>query len=131
MLTIAAGNEGWHIDNTYQPRSAKAGILRAAVVPDGGTQTAFCDGQAAFDALDQATRERIDGLAAYHSGLYSQAKLGQDPSGATPEQPIPGGIYMAKAFLRPLVKTHPTTGRKGLHIGRHAFGIPGMDTEEA
>lgn len=69
------GNEGWHIDNTYQPRSAKAGILRAAVVPPGGTQTAFCDGWAAYDALDEATRSRISGLAAYHSGLYSQVFL--------------------------------------------------------
>ena len=42
------GNEGWHIDNTYQPRSAKAGILRAAVLPAGGNQTAFWDGRAAL-----------------------------------------------------------------------------------
>ena len=66
--------------------------------------TAFCDGWAAYDALDITTRERVNGLAAYHSGLYSQAKLGQDPTGATPDTTIKGGLYVAKAYLRPLVK---------------------------
>ena len=33
--------------------------------------------------------------------------------------------------LRPLVKTHPETGRKSLLIGRHAYGIPGMDPAES
>jgi alpha-ketoglutarate-dependent taurine dioxygenase len=123
------GNEGWHIDNTYQPRSAKVGILRAERLPSGGSHTAFCDGWAGFDALDKQTRTKILGLSAYHSGLYSQAKLGQDPTGATLDAPAPGGIYLAKAYLRPLVKIHPVTGRRGLHIGRHAFGIPGMSAE--
>ena len=78
--------------------------MRAETVPTVGTMTAFCDGWAAYDALDATTRERIHGLAAFHSGLYSQAKLGQDPSGATPETTIKGGLYVAKAYLRPLVK---------------------------
>ena len=66
--------------------------------------TAFCDGWAAYDALDNATREYISGLTAFHSGLYSQAKLGQDPTGATPDTTIKGGLYVARAYLRPLVK---------------------------
>jgi alpha-ketoglutarate-dependent taurine dioxygenase len=121
------GNEGFHIDNTYQPRAAKAGILRAVILPPGGSQTAFCDSWAAYDALDDGQRRRIEGLAAYHSGLYSQAKLGQDPTGATVDAPAPGGLYLARAYLRPLVKQHPVVhGRRGLTIGRHAFGVTAM-----
>ena len=125
------GNEGWHIDNTYQPRAAKVGILRAAVLPSGGSQTGFCDGWDAYDALDLETRRKIQGMSAYHSGLYSQAKLGQNPAGATIDAPAPGGIYLARAYLRPLVKKHPTTSRCGLTIGRHAFGIPGLSSVAA
>ncbi|MCZ6458244.1 MAG: TauD/TfdA family dioxygenase, partial [Gammaproteobacteria bacterium] len=33
--------------------------------------------------------------------------------------------------LRPLVKFHPETGRPSLVIGRHAYGIPGMDSEDS
>src|SRR5436309_2036641 len=33
--------------------------------------------------------------------------------------------------LRPLVKVHPVTGRKSLYIGRHAYGIPGLDSRES
>ena len=32
---------------------------------------------------------------------------------------------------RPLVKTHPQTGRKSLLIGRHAHAVPGMDAAES
>ena len=96
-------------------------------------QTAFCDGWAAYDALDAAMKERVGGLAAYHSGLYSQAKLGQDPAGATLDKTSGGGsgLYVAKAYLRPLVKEHPVTGRRGLHIARHAFGVTGLSAEES
>lgn len=41
------------------------------------------------------------------------------------------GMTVAEPPLRPLVKTHPETGRKSLAIGRHAYEIPGMDDAEA
>ena len=33
--------------------------------------------------------------------------------------------------MRPLVKTHPETGVKNLFVGRHAFGIPGLERHES
>ena len=38
---------------------------------------------------------------------------------------------MADPPLRPLVKTHPVTGRPSLYIGRHAYGIPGLPADES
>ena len=41
------------------------------------------------------------------------------------------GYHDKEPSLRPLVKVHPDTGRPNLCIGRHAYGIVGMDPEES
>ena len=123
---ILKGNEGWHTDSTYMPLSARASILAAQVVPDQGGQTEWADMRAAYDALDQATREQIANLAAYHSLFYSQSKVGHSVnSGAS------YGLGNQQIPLRPLVKVHPVTGRAALFVGRHAYGIPGMSEEDS
>ena len=120
------GNEGWHTDSSYMPLAAKASVLCAQIVPPSGGETEWADMRAAYDALDDATRERICDLSAYHSLYRSQAKIGYEI------KPGAGyGFHTKGAPLRPLVKTHPATGRKSLFIGRHAYRIPGLDDEEA
>ena len=41
------------------------------------------------------------------------------------------GFHDKGAPLRPIVKTHPETGRKSIYTGRHAHDIPGMSKEES
>lgn len=121
------GNEHWHIDSSYMPVSAKATCVSAVVLPNnGGGELHSADLRAAYDALDQKTRDRVSKLSAYHSYYYSQATLGH--------QVAPGsyyGFHREGAPLRPLVKTHPETGRKSLVIGRHAYRIPGLEDQDA
>jgi len=120
------GNEGWHMDSTYMPLSAKAGLLSAIEVPASGGETEFADMRAAWDDLDAATRDRLAGLTAYHSLYASQARIGhQVETGAG------YGYHDKGAPIRPLVKTHPVTGRKALQIARHIYRIPGMDDADA
>lgn len=120
------GNEAWHTDSTYWPVSSKCAMLSAVTVPDEGGETELADTRAAYAALDQATKDRIEGLSAYHSTQYSQAN---DVGNFPPQKE--GTIYHGEAYLRPLVKTHPETGVKNLFMGRHAFGIPGLDRQES
>ena len=120
------GNEGWHMDSTYMPVSAKAGLLSAIEVPAAGGETEFADMRAAYDALDDRTRERIAGLSAYHSLYASQAKIGHLVGTGSGY-----GYHDKGAPVRPLVKTHPVTGRKALQIARHIYRIPGMDDDDA
>ena len=123
IMQILRGNEGWHTDSSYMPLAAKASVLSAHVVPPAGGETEWADMRAAFDALDEATRERIAGLSAYHSLRYSQARIGDTGPG------IGYGYGDFETPLRPLVKIHPVTGRPSLFIGRHAHGIPGLEPE--
>ena len=123
VMQVVRGNQGWHTDSTYMPVSAKASVLSAQVVPDEGGQTEWADMRAAYAALDDATRGRVDGLRAHHSIAYSQAKAGFDTS-------VGYGMDVP-AQLRPLVKVHPDTGRPALFIGRHAHAIPGLADDES
>ena len=129
VMKILKGNMGWHADSTYMPLQAKAAVFTAHVVPPVGGETGWADMRAAYEALDESMRSHIEGLSAYHSLYYSQSKLGHTP-GANSEY-IGYGFHDAETPLRPLVKRHPETGRPSLLIGRHAYGIPGMDPQES
>ena len=125
-MRSSIGNEGWHTDSTFKPLSSKCAMLSAVVVPEEGGQTEFADMRAAYAALDDATKDRIETLAAYHSIVFSQANdLGYFP---TLED---GASFHGEAYLRPLVKRHPETGVKSLFLARHAFAIPGLDRQES
>jgi len=120
------GNEAWHTDSSYMPASSKCAMLSAVIVPQAGGETELADMRAGYAALDQATKDRIEHLSAYHSTQYSQAN---DVGDFPPTEK--DSIYHGEAYLRPLVKTHPETGVKNLFVGRHAFGIPGLSRQES
>jgi alpha-ketoglutarate-dependent taurine dioxygenase len=126
VMEILRGNEGWHTDSSYMPVSAKASMLSAHVVASRGGTTEWADMRAAYEALDEKLKARVDPLCAHHSIAYSQAKIGHTdaPKGQY-------GFFDGPAPLRPLVKVHPVTGRPALYIGRHAHAIPGLDEHES
>lgn len=125
-MQLMRGNEGWHTDSSYMPLAAKASVLSAHVVPSAGGQTEWTDMRAAYDALDEVIKARLAGLSAYHSLYYSQGRIGH--KGAVGSS---YGFHTDDPPLRPLVKVHPVTGRKSLFIGRHAYGIPGLEPDES
>jgi alpha-ketoglutarate-dependent taurine dioxygenase len=125
-MQVMMGNEGWHTDSSYMRLSAKASVLSAHVVPAHGGETEWADVRAAYDALDEAMRARIAGLSAFHSLRYSQARMGHVAAVGSSY-----GFHDEQPPLRPLVKIHPETGRAALYIGRHAYGIPGLESAES
>jgi len=125
-MQLLRGNEGWHTDSSYMPLSAKASVLSAHIVPSVGGRTEWADARAAYDALDGNMKNRIADLAAHHSFFYSQAKI--DHKVATGSG---YGFFDGEPPLHPLVKVHAVTKQPALYIGRHAYGIPGLSTDES
>ncbi|HEC08768.1 MAG TPA: TauD/TfdA family dioxygenase [Acidimicrobiales bacterium] len=128
-VKILKGNMGWHADSTYMDLQAKGAVFSARVVPPEGGGTAWADMRAAYEALPEDLRTRVQELSAYHSLYYSQSKVGHEHSENTDY--IGYGFHGQDPPLRPLVKIHPETGRRSLLIGRHAYGIPGLDPDES
>jgi alpha-ketoglutarate-dependent taurine dioxygenase len=129
MVKILRGNMDWHPDSTYLPVQAKGAVFTAHVVPPTGGETEFADMRAAYDDLDEATRERIDGMCAHHSLYHSQRDVGEHEGRGAGYSGY--GFFGQEPPLRPLVKVHPETGRRSLLVGRHAYAIPGLPDDES
>jgi len=114
----------WHTDHTYREKRARYSILMAEIVPKRGGETQYADTRAAYEALPRATKDKLDGLVAVHSIIYSRALAGftdwPDEMRAK-LRPIP----------QPLVFENPHTGRKSLYLASHIAEIVGMPTKEA
>jgi len=131
LVKSLRGNEGWHHDSTYMPLQAKGAVFTAETVPPGGADTGFADMRAAYEALDDDTRELIQDLSAHHSLYYSMGRAGYLPTKRDDGSYGRYGYHDKEISLRSLVYVHPETGRPNLRIGRHAHDIPGMDSAES
>ncbi|MCG8546407.1 MAG: TauD/TfdA family dioxygenase, partial [Alphaproteobacteria bacterium] len=118
------GNRLWHSDSSFRAIPAKFSLLSARIIPSKGGETQFADMRAAYDALDDETKERIDDLICEHSLIYSRGLLGFDELSEDERANF-------KPVLQRLVRTHPVTGRKSLYLSSHAGTIVGWPMPEA
>ncbi len=126
---IRNGAALWHTDQSYEKVPASATMLYSIIAPETGGETQFCDMAGAWDALDAATRERIDALEVAHK--YGR---GRRLAGEAAVNPIISEDQDNRVppVWHPLVMRHPVTGRRALYaIGHGAHAIAGMDGGEA
>jgi taurine dioxygenase len=98
----------WHADLSYDANPADAIMLYSLEIPSDGGDTEFIDTVAAYDALPQKTKHRINGLNAIHryghQGGNSVVGLNDAQHNAHPD------------VIHPVVRTHPETGCKALFV---------------
>jgi alpha-ketoglutarate-dependent 2,4-dichlorophenoxyacetate dioxygenase len=117
------GNELWHTDSSFRPDGATWSMLHAKAVPPAGGNTEFADTRAAYDALPDATKQRLEGLVAEHSLWHSRSKLGGYVPTGEERKNYPWAHHK-------LVRRHPGSGRNALYVAAHASHIIGMPVEE-
>ncbi len=118
-----AANLMWHADSTFQPHGAAYSLLSARIVPAQGADTQFADMRAAYDALPEDLRPRVQGgHVVEHSTFYSRSLVGYQ---FTEEE-----LKRRSATQQFLVQTHPSSRRRSLMIGSHASHIVGQPVEE-
>src|SRR5215510_928502 len=121
---FAIGNRLWHSDSSFKAVPAKYSLLHARQIPSKGGNTEFADMRAAYDALDQETKDLIEPLVCEHSQMFSRAKLGFTEFTEEERERF-------KPVRQRLVRVHPSTGRKSLYLSSHAGSIIGWPLPEA
>ena len=108
-------NRLWHTDASFQDPRGRYSMLAAVALPPVAADTEFADMRAAYEALADETKAKLEGLRVHHSIAYSRITLGFDFSEKESDQ--------LKGAIQPLVLENPRTGRRSLYLASHASRI--------
>jgi alpha-ketoglutarate-dependent 2,4-dichlorophenoxyacetate dioxygenase len=118
------GSRRWHTDGSYKPVRGGYSFLSCRAVPPIGGETQFADMRAAYDALSDEMRARIEDLSLQHDIMHSRAAVG-----------FSGFSEQERAAHPPvqhrLVQRNPRTGRKSLYLSSHASHVVGVPIYES
>lgn len=126
---------GWHTDHSYDAEPALGSVLVARTLPPQGGATAFASMYAAYDALPEDLRARIEGARAVHSARHVFGSRA-DAYEATRDTRRDGRIGNAAVadvlddVVHPVVITHPLSGKRALYVNPgFTTAIVGLDPE--
>lgn len=127
----------WHIDSIFTDEINRGGMLRPIELPEhGGGLTGFIDRMAAYDALPDELKVRIEGLRVIYRGRFdaTEQRFGKAPDLRMVRMSDRLTKVNGKNFPRvvhPLVFTQAETGRKVLNVSPwFSEGIEGMENAE-
>lgn len=135
----------WHSDLSYKEVPSLLSALYAIEVPvkDGKVlgNTSFASTTAAYEALPEDLKQRLQGLRNVHSyrsyrEKNARAQREEQARGARVVQehvPTEEQLKSVPDSEAPVVRTHPVTGRKGLFVNEahtsHIVGLPKAESD--
>ncbi|HEX2241761.1 MAG TPA: TauD/TfdA family dioxygenase [Gammaproteobacteria bacterium] len=116
------GELQFHSDGSHRPDPYRATTLFALKVTSVGGETKFANLAAAYDALPDDVKARIDNLTARH--VYDKRATKREQTNEQDDS--------LSSAVHPLVRIHPETGRKSLYVSRlMTRNVIGMDRKES
>lgn len=134
-IGIGDAGQDWHTDMSYSRTVAFANVLYALEVPhrDGRPlgETRFADMGAAYDALPEDVKAKIEGRTATHDFEKFWEMMRREKN--SPRPPLTAAQRAAKPPVsHPLVLRHPLSGRRVLYANPgYAMFVDGMDRAES
>jgi taurine dioxygenase len=112
------GEMMFHHDMIHAEVPSKATLLYSLEIPSAGGNTLFASGYAAYDTLDPAIRDRLEGKTALHHYNYGSTVRGDSR-----------GTEAFAEQMHPVFRTHEDTGRKAVYVNR-LMTVKVLDTPE-
>ena len=114
----------WHTDLSQTVAPALATVALAKELPEVGGDTLYANQYMAYDSLSQRMKDLIEGLSLLHDAAYAAGRN-------MPPELIEAYSRKNPPVVRPVVRTHPETGRKALYVGKGLRTFLGMTEEES
>jgi alpha-ketoglutarate-dependent taurine dioxygenase len=116
----------WHTDHTNREKPPKFTSLYPVALPDRDGGTALCNMRAAYAALPEDLRQRIDAMRTANTLISSARADIANPDILRDQREAVGG-----PVIHPLVRTHPERGTKAIWFHKSKTErILGMEPEE-
>jgi taurine dioxygenase len=101
------GEMMFHHDMIHSEVPSKGTLLYSVEIPSKGGNTLFASGYAAYDTLDPAVRNALEGKKAAHHYNYGSVKKGDNK-----------GTEAFGECVHPVFRTHEDTKRKAVYVNR-------------
>lgn len=121
----------WHSDTTYLERPPMGSMLLAKELPPHGGDTIWSNMMMAYETLSGGMKTALEGLIAINSAKKGSAAATREDSRKDGGARDDSGL--ATTAEHPVVRTHPSTGKKSLYVNfGHTTHFKGMtETESA
>jgi alpha-ketoglutarate-dependent taurine dioxygenase len=125
QLDFIKGNDYWHMDGMSYSVPCKATLLKCESAPREGGDTGFANLYAAYDALPDETKARLEGVRVGHCLSAVGRKMYASPA----QEDFDRWDAVFPRLEHPLVWKQ-ANGRSALLIGSTANDVVGMDVAE-
>ena len=125
--------EAWHSDWSFLATPPAGTMLYGVEIPPIGGDTLYANQYAAYDALSDEMKTRLESLIGVHSARRGYAQDGQyGTKDAGRSMSIVSSDDALATQRHPLVRVHPETGRRALFCSvGYTIGIEGVVPDEA